>query len=749
MRKWIITGIVATAVIAIVLPLQVVKYFLVQEKDPGMMSERPYFTGGKSCIECHQLEYDLWKGSDHDNAMNIATEETVLGDFGNATFVSNGVESRFYKKNEKFFVYTEGPGGEMGEFEVAYTFGVRPLQQYLIPFEDGKLQCLPIAWNTIEGEWYHLFEYVYAGQDIKPDNWLYWTNLGQNWNGMCAECHSTNLQKNLDPVTMTYNTTWTDIDVNCEACHGPGSAHIDWANLPELGRPLDNNFGLVVQTRDMDTRTYVNHCGPCHARRQSLSDFNHFQNDFMDFYIPQLVDEPYYFNDGQILEEDYVYGSFVQSKMYMNDVKCNDCHNAHSIELVKQGNDLCMQCHRGDIYNTTAHHFHKLKGEEGEPLIAGDSIYTVGTGAECINCHMVGRYYMGVDYRRDHSFRVPRPDLTIEIGSPNACNDCHSENSAAWAQEYINLWYGTKRKPHQGSVFSKAQEFNPEVKDDLIRICTDDLYPEIVRATAISLSGNYFDSTSFNTLNNLLTDPEPLVRYYALRHLPVASIEQLKKAVIPLLYDPVRAVRGEAAMQLSILPDSEFDTTQLKLRREATREYIDAMLYTADFAPSRHNLGIIYSNIGLTEKSLENYTKAIEIDDEFYPAKVNLAMLYNSQGLNDRALELLEEVIKQNPDLDEVYYSLGLLTAEMGMYEKAAGWLKEASVRIPERARIFYNLGLIQEYLQKFQEAEKALLWAYELEPRNPQYIYALAQFYVNRGENEKAEKYIKLIESN
>jgi predicted CXXCH cytochrome family protein len=460
-----------------------------------------------------------------------------------------------------------------------------------------------------------------------------------------------------------------------------------------------------------------------------------------------LVDEPYYYNDGQILEEDYVYGSFLQSKMYMNDVKCNDCHNAHSIQLVKQGNELCMQCHRGDIYNTPDHHFHKLPGDKGDPLIAGDSLYEVGTGSECINCHMTGRFYMGVDYRRDHSFRVPRPDLTLEIGSPNACNDCHSENTTEWAQDYIELWYGHKRKPHQGSVFARAQEFNLDVKDDLVRISTDELYPEIVRATAISLAGNYFDSTSFNTLNSLLTDPEPVVRYYALRHLPSTNIEQLKSSVIPLLYDPVRAVRGEAAMQLSILPESEFDSTTLKLRQEAIREYIEAMEYSADFAPSRHNLGLIFANLGNPSASEKNYRRALAIDNRFYPSKINLAMLLNSEGKNEQALKVLLNVVDEHPELDEVYYSLGLLTAEMGYYEDAAGWLMEAAERIPGRSRILYNLGLIQEYLQDFAEAESALLRAYQMEPENPQYIYALAQFYVNRGDQEEAEKYIRLIQ--
>ena len=103
----------------------------------------------------------------------------------------------------RFFVHTRGPGGEMGEFEVAYTFGIEPLQQYLIPFTGGRLQCLTIAWDVERGEWFHL----YPDQEVPPDDWLHWTRNAQNWNGMCAECHSTNRIKGYDSESQTFSTT--------------------------------------------------------------------------------------------------------------------------------------------------------------------------------------------------------------------------------------------------------------------------------------------------------------------------------------------------------------------------------------------------------------------------------------------------------------------------------------------------------------------------------------------------------------
>jgi Tfp pilus assembly protein PilF len=354
---------------------------------------------------------------------------------------------------------------------------------------------------------------------------------------------------------------------------------------------------------------------------------------------------------------------------------------------------------------------------------------------------------MGIDYRRDHSFRVPRPDLTVEIGAPNACNDCHSEQTAEWALSYIREWYGKSTKSHFGTTFAQAQEADPGALPGLIRIAKDDLFPEIVRATAVSLIGNYTDNEAYEAIVSLLTDPEPIVRYYAVRHLPASSIEELTSALATLLYDPVRAVRTEAASYLAILPPGSLDETKSKLLAEVIGEYQETMYYTADFAPSRHNLGNLYGNLGDSRKAVENYIKAIEIDNVFYPAKVNLAMAYNRQGENTKAEALFRDAIKDTPDNYELFYSLGLLLAEMGKYQESADWLENAAEGMPDRPRIFYNLGLIQEYLQNFDKAEQALLKAYELDATNQQFIYAVAQFYMKAGEEEKAQRFMQMLE--
>ncbi len=707
----------------------------------------PEYVGRNTCIECHEAEYNDWKGSDHDNAMDTATAETVLGDFNNAEFEYDGFVSKFYTKDGKYFVHTRGPEGKPGDFQIAYTFGVRPLQQYLIPFEKGRFQCLQITWDTERNRWYHLSDSVYHGEVIKPDDWLYWTNQAQNWNGMCAECHSTNLQKNYNPETHVYNTTWSEIDVSCEACHGPSSVHLDWAALPEMDRPADNNFGLVVQTGNITSYQLIDQCAYCHARRSSFGDFLHPRNNVFDIIGPQLPIEPYYHSDGQILEEDYVYASFTQSKMYMNNVRCTDCHDVHSLK-VKFGGDnrLCLQCHVKTDYDTYQHHFHKYAGEPGDALILNNrkKIVEVGEGALCINCHMTGGYYMGVDYRRDHSFRIPRPDQSMETGNPNACNQCHTDKTAEWASRNTKKWYGIKKRFHFGETMALAVEGDTAAVDGLLKLVRDNLNPPIVRAAATNYLGTFPSSESNKECRQMLNDPQALVRNEAAKAFLADDITDFVETLSPLLNDPARLVRMEAASRLVTIPPDNLDSVQKAALDAAVLEYIDAMEYSADFSGSRHNLGNLYSNLGEIKKAEENYLEAIRIDNLFYPSKINLAMLYNKEGENDKAEVLLKDVVRYHPELPDTYYSLGLLLAEKGNYEEAVEYLKKATELLPDRPRIFYNLALLLQYINKPGKAEKALKNAYELDPANPDYLMAIIDFYIKSGNKVKARKFVE-----
>jgi tetratricopeptide (TPR) repeat protein len=740
---WKKTGLAATAVIALMIPLS----FFVHKPSKQNPDKEAQFVGGKECISCHQREYNLWKGSDHDNAMDLANDSTVLGDFNNKEVSFRGKQHKFYKRDGKFFVFTEGPAGKMGEYPITHTFGVLPLQQYLVPFENGKYQCLPIAWDTEKNEWYHLFDKVYANENITPTNWLYWTNQGQNWNGMCAECHSTNLNKNYNLENDAFNTTWVDIDVNCEACHGPGSEHLEWAKLPPMARSYDDNFGLVLKTSRTTSKQFVEACAPCHARRTSLGVNDHTTAEFYQNHMLQLPAPPNYFIDGQILEEVYVFGSFTQSEMYMKDVICSDCHDSHSIKFKFEDNLLCTQCHRAEEYDTYNHHFHKYKNESGQPVIDkfGKKI-EVGEGALCKTCHMPGRYYMGVDFRRDHSFRIPRPDLTIELGVPNACNDCHADKSAEWSQQYITKYYGENKKKHYAQVFADADDLKEGGDTNLFKIIENDLYPGIIRATAVRYLGRYSNERAYNKIKSTLNDVEPVVRVEAIDAFTANNEEDFVNSLFPLLNDPVKVVRIQAANRLSMLSKESFSEEQFNTLSSVLDEYLETIKYSADFPAGRYNLGNFYSNKGDFTNSELNYKRAIEFDSLFYPAKSNLAMLYYNNGKLIEAENLFKDLITNHSEYTEGNYFLGLLYAEQNRFKEAAEQLEIATGKTENRSRIYYNLGLIYQQLNETSKAESYLLKGYSLFPNDFDIIYALVDFYVKRGNKSNALKYANEI---
>ena len=713
--------------------------FVYLQRDSRRIGAEPqtqlHFVGSARCGECHQPAYDKWRGSHHDLAMDVASEETVLGDFNGTQYTDphNQVTSRFFRQDGKFMVTTEGPNGSLETFEITHVFGVYPVQQYLVPFPGGRLQCLNIGWDARQNRWYRLPPYEVANSN----DWLHWTRGGQTWNGMCAECHSTGLIKNYEMATNEYQTSWFEIDVGCESCHGPGSGHAAWSSKPPLARPQVKSAELVVATAGITSKAQIALCAPCHSRRFQLGDNPHRAGDVLDALVPSLLEEGLYYPDGQILEEVYVFGSYVQSKMYRHEVRCSDCHDVHSLELHQEGNEVCLQCHRAEEYDRYEHHFHKREFE-GKP----------SAGHLCVKCHMPGRTYMGIDYRPDHSLRIPRPDLSLSIGTPNSCAaaGCHADKPLDWINDHYVQWYGKTTKPHYGEVIHAGRAGAPDAGDNLRTLARDQLMPVIVRATALSLLRNYPQRATTELLIASLDDPESLIRYTAVRGLQNLGAGELLEFIAPKLYDPVKAVRIEAAAALAGLPHQQIRADDRAALASGLEEYREAMRYNSDFAPQRYNLGNLAAALGNDEEARAYYEQAIVIDDQFYPAKVNLAMAFNRNGDNEAAEKLLREVIEQQPRLHEVRYSLGLLLAELENYEEAASMLGEAADGMPAYTRPRYNQALALLKLQRYEEGERALLKALEVEPENREYFSTLANLYLNFRMIGRAEQLARTI---
>jgi len=500
-----------------------------------------------------------------------------------------------------------------------------------------------------------------------------------------------------------------------------------------MGRPAVEDFGLVVRTRDLEAKEQVELCAPCHSRRYLLAPIDPLAGDLLDMEVPSLLREGLYHPDGQILDEVYVYASFVQSRMYRMGVACSHCHDVHSLKHHKDGNELCLQCHRAATYNTPDHHFHK-EIHEGKP----------SAGWLCVKCHMPEQPYMVVDWRADHSLRNPRPDLSLELGVPNACNDqpgCHGDKSAAWSMEAMQKWYGRRRRPHYGTALAAGRRGHPQALAGLIDVSQDRLHPAVVRATAVDLLQRYPGEQANEALNRALGDEEPLVRLTAIRSLNALQHPGRGEMVAPLLYDPVKAVRIEAAMNLSDADRDRLKPAEREVYESNLRGYRDAMEYSGDFAFGRYNLGNLAMKLGENAMAREHFQAAIGIDDLFYPAKVNLALLLNAEEENGQAEKLLREVLAAYPERFEVVYNLALLLGEMGKYEEAAVYFERAAEGIPDRPRIRYNLGLTLQTLGRLDEAERQLLLALKADPTNLDTLYALAAHYLKRRRLPQARR--------
>ena len=700
----------------------------------------PKFIGNSSCAECHEVAFENWKGSDHDKAMDHATDSSVLGDFNDATITVRGIESKFYKRDDGFYVYTNGPKGDMAELKIEYTFGHWPLQQYLIPFEKGRLQCLPLAWDSQGNKWFSLVDSVYADIEIPSDDWLYWTNNGQNWNGMCAECHSTNLDKGYDPESLTFNTTWSEINVSCEACHGPASNHLRWAEMDSIKRQDLAYMGFPEKSIGLNTEEMLNQCAFCHARRSSLGDFDHMGTHYLDQFMPQLVNEDMYYYDGQIQGEDYVFTSFTQSRMHTRHITCNDCHEPHNLRTKQQGNLLCLQCHNYKVYDTEEHHFHKKTGIGLSEELTSNGFYDQGDGTQCVDCHMTGNIYMGNDFRRDHNFRSPRPDVSMRIGSPDACTTCHDDINQEEAVEILKEWYpGSLENESYGDLFYKIAKGDESAVDELIPYLSDTSKSSMVRASAIEYISRTNNLDGRFAIEDQLQNIDPLIRYSAVQNYWNPDVNKAISKMEESLKDSLESIRIAALINLYSYGYQGKDSISMQQIDIVSKEYVSYLKHTSDFAVSRHNLGVYYARNGDRKAGVTNLKEAIAIDNQYYPAMVELALLYSQQGNNELAKKWLVQAIKVNPTDTRTLRYLGLLYAELKEYKQAADYFKKLIELDPSSPRNYYNLAFIEQELNHPKEAEENFLEAVSLDPTNSDYLYALAYFYINSNKEEKA----------
>jgi len=737
--------------------------------------EQAKFVGRDSCVKCHQPQHASFEGSHHDLAMDVATDKTVLGDFNDAELEHYGITSKMFRRDGKFFINTEGPDGQLADFEIKYVFGVTPLQQYMVEFdrpiehpanEIARLQVLRVSWDTIQKKWFHL-DPPDVKEKLAPGDMLHWTGFAQCWNHMCADCHSTNLQKNYDVAGGLYHTTFSEIDVSCEACHGPGSLHVQLASAVSPFWDRERGYALA-KLKGTDNRPQVEMCATCHSRRRSVYPGHHAGCGYYDYFANELLPRNIYHADGQIQDEVYEYGSFVQSKMFHKGIRCTDCHDPHSARLKHDGNKVCTSCHQHPAakYDTPNHHHHK----EGS------------AGASCVECHMPATTYMDVDARRDHSLRIPRPDLSVQLGTGNACTGCHlaldektkpmlakaelkdyaawqraAERGDAtvraelkrldrWADDAAEKWYGKQRKKesHFAAALTAARNNSPDAEKQLLELLGKKTMPAIARATAALELRTYLNPQSESGVTRALAeglqDSDIQVRAACTLALQGASDATIRKLLLPLIDDPSRLVRTEAARILARLPDSEFRGDKLTRLREVWAELAAGAAIMNDRAEGHLQLGVLAESRSQLLDAQRHYETAIRVQPTVTGPRGQLAMLL--ERMIQEAQEQAEQASQQGnvAARDEALRPIPSLHFEIEkLRQDELSLIERDAALVPEEAVMQQQLGFAR-YTQNWRkEAASALLNAWLLDPDSPETTFALAIFYRDTGWPEKA----------
>ncbi|MCP4430369.1 MAG: tetratricopeptide repeat protein [Gammaproteobacteria bacterium] len=704
------------------------------------------YVGASRCASCHQQQTKEWQQSDHFHAMQSANATTVLGDFSNATIKLHGYASRFFIDKEQYFVETMNESGSKQVFPVLYTFGYHPLQQYLVDIGHGKLQAFDIAWDTrseAEGgqRWFHL----QPDEKITTEHPFFWTRHFQNWNSRCAQCHSTNLQKNYSAKTNSYNTQWSDANVSCEACHGPGSKHVDLAKAKKLSQkvtgfshqaqqPLSWEFKkgeAIASPQGIKNSDHTNMCGSCHSLRTQLVEKTTGEN-FHDSSRLQLLNKGSYFDDGQIREEVFVMGSFLQSKMHSKGVTCNNCHNPHSGKVLIQDNGLCSQCHDPGVYNANKHHHHAVNSK----------------GAACVNCHMPNRTYMQVDERRDHSFTIPRPDLSLTLDVPNVCTQCHKGEQGkdnAWAGKQLSEWDAKPDDEHWAHLNYRAQAGDLLVTRPLTTAVEQNVLPALIRASLLDQLSIMPSRVSVETAQKSLHDSSPLVRRAAVNALEALPIETRWQLLSPYLKDESRSVRFEIAESVaSILnrlpPDQQTDLAEI------IKEYRQSLSVSSDAPSTQVTIANLELQLGNTGAAEQAYLQALRIEPGYVQGLINLADFYRQTGREPEAEPLHKKALRIAPDDGAVHHSYGLFLIRRQKYDVALPYLKAASEQANAQPRYAYVYAIALDSKNRTNAAIKVLEKANERWPNQYDLLMTLVLYLEKAGDKQSIYKYLSAL---
>lgn len=660
--------------------------------------------------------------------------QSVLGNFNGQRFSHAGVTTQFTREASQYFISVQNEGGAKRTFAVAYAFGHYPLQQYLIDIGNGKLQAYDVAWDSRTKEqggqrWFKLL----ADEDTGPGSAFHWQSQLNNWNSRCVDCHSTEVKKNYNENTQSYDTQFSEINIGCEACHGPGTEHktkvknktyksgtnsgfshslkpprgFQFTPGQSIAQAQNEPSAKAQQTIEVDT------CGGCHSRRQIIADI-HPGKSYHDQYRLSLLQEPLYFPAGEVQDEVFVLGSFMQSKMFHKGVTCTHCHDPHSGDIKMPAETLCAQCHAPATYATQTHHKHKPGTE----------------ASQCVSCHMPATVFMEVDARRDHSFSVP--SKTITEGTPHACTQCHDANIAVWSQS-VNPF---------GSINQKARDADPTNLRSLADYIANADYPVVRRATLLELAANVPSRVSVEIISQNVSDQDPLVRRAAVDAADFMPLEMRWALLNPLISDPSASVRYSLAQQLAPTLAHLPPQDQSRLNK-LIKEHLIQLEKNNDSPAGLMNLANFQLALGDTDKAINQLLNALQLEPNYIVAHLNLADIYRSQNNVNKESHHLQKALDIAPDSAAAQHAYGLFLIRQQKKELALTHLQKATQKTDSTRRFFYVYAVALDSEAKTDHAIETLQASNKRWPKQFDTLMLLVQYLEKAGRESESWDYL------
>ena len=696
------------------------------------------YSGSESCRPCHEKFYHLWANSYHGLAMQPVTKDFIdleIKDFDIKIKVGTSDFNVFRSKDSLFFSETR-IGGEYKEYSAVHTMGGKYVYYFLTGMEKGRLQVLPLAYDCKTDSWYNNQESgVRHFETLDDTTPLDWMNYLYTFNTTCYSCHVSQLNTNFSIETLGYNTTWNEPGINCETCHGPGYDHIRACVEAGEGN-VPQDMKLVV-TSLFSADQHDSSCGSCHAKSNILIPGFPPGGRFYDYFNLVTLENPDFYADGRDLGENYTMTTWAMNSCRISaGFHCVTCHTSSGRYRFsgENPNNACMPCHNDKVDNVSTHTFH-----------IPDS-----PGSNCIDCHMPKTTFARMD-RSDHSFRPPMPEATIAFGSPNACNICHDDQTAGWANEWIKKTHKVDYQSgtiEAGMLIRSAREGDWRVLDKITEGIIKNRFDEVFTTSFIRLMENCDDDRKWPAIFSGTLHSSPLIRAASAHALSGNHSRETFDILVKLAQDDLRVVRLSSAHSLSFFPAQFFDNSDSTIIADVMAEYEQSLVARPDDWASHYNLGNYYNNLGNFNSALNSYSTSINIYPEAIMPLVNAGLINYMLGNYKESEKMFLQALSYSPDNEAALLNLALFYGERGKAGIAIDYYRRL-LKVSENSAVAaYNLSILifeEDQKESLSLSRSATTW----EPYNLKYKYTYAYFLYRSGYPDDAELHlIKLLES-